>query len=117
MQRALPVAVKFLHKGNKELSRNMASYLSLAAIEHASLLTPHVQPIMDSIISGDLFIDKVYQLFMLIFLLQEIIRCVEFLHKFMKYHQNHFKDMRWLWFPFCHIVIIKKNLRYYICFR
>lgn len=52
MQRALPVAVKFLHKGNKELSRNMASYLSLAAMEHASLLTPHVQPIMDSIISG-----------------------------------------------------------------
>lgn len=52
MERALPVAVKFLHKGNKELSRNMASYLSLAAIEHASLLSPHVQPIMDSIISG-----------------------------------------------------------------
>lgn len=52
MQRALPVAVKFLHKGNRELSRHMASYLSLAAIEHASLLTPHVQPIMDSIISG-----------------------------------------------------------------
>ncbi|XP_044754125.1 protein melted isoform X2 [Coccinella septempunctata] len=53
MQRALPVAVKFLHKGNKELSRNMASYLTLAALEHASLLTPHVQPIMDSIISGN----------------------------------------------------------------
>ncbi|CAH1154096.1 unnamed protein product [Phaedon cochleariae] len=53
MLRALPVAVKFLHKGNKELSRNMASYLSLAAMEHASLLTPHVQPIMDSIISGN----------------------------------------------------------------
>ncbi|XP_018334236.1 protein melted isoform X2 [Agrilus planipennis] len=53
MQRALPVAVKFLHKGNKELSRNMASYLSLAAIEYASLLSPHVQPIMDSIISGN----------------------------------------------------------------
>lgn len=53
MQRALPVAVKFLHKGNRELSRNMASYLSLAAIEHAALLTPHVQPIMDSIISGE----------------------------------------------------------------
>ncbi|XP_050304689.1 protein melted [Anthonomus grandis grandis] len=53
MQRALPVAVKFLHKGNKELFRNMASYLSLAAMEHASLLTPHVQPIMDSIISGN----------------------------------------------------------------
>lgn len=53
MQRALSVAVKFLHKGNKELSRNMASYLSLAAIEHTSLLSPHVQPIMDSIISGN----------------------------------------------------------------
>ncbi|CAH0555735.1 unnamed protein product [Brassicogethes aeneus] len=53
MERALPVAVKFLHKGNKELSRNMASYLSLAAMEHANLLTPHVQPIMDSIISGN----------------------------------------------------------------
>nr|XP_022918426.1 protein melted [Onthophagus taurus] len=53
MQRALPVAVKFLHKGNKELSRNMASYISLAAIDHASLLSPHVQPIMDSIISGN----------------------------------------------------------------
>lgn len=52
MERALPVAVKFLHKGNKELSRNMASYLSLAAIDHANLLSPHVQPIMDSIISG-----------------------------------------------------------------
>lgn len=52
MHRALPVAVKFLHKGNKELSRNMASYLSLASMEHALLLTPHVQPIMDSIISG-----------------------------------------------------------------
>lgn len=55
MERALPVAVKFLHKGNKELSRNMASYLSLAAMEHATLLTPHVQPIMDSIISGKRF--------------------------------------------------------------
>lgn len=53
MQRAIPVAVKFLHKGNKELSRNMASYLSLAAIEHAYLLSSHVQPIMDSIISGN----------------------------------------------------------------
>ncbi|KAI4461099.1 veph-a/melted [Holotrichia oblita] len=53
MQRALPVAVKFLHKGNRELSRNMASYLSLAAIDHATLLSPHVQPIMDSIISGN----------------------------------------------------------------
>lgn len=52
MEVALPVTVKFLHKGNKELSRNLARYLSLAAIEHASLLSPHVQPVLDSIISG-----------------------------------------------------------------
>jgi hypothetical protein len=52
MKRALPVAVKFLHKGNKELSRNMSSYLSLAAIENADLLAKHIQLIIDSIISG-----------------------------------------------------------------
>lgn len=49
MQIALPVAVKFLQKGNAELSRNLASYLSLAAIKYALLLSPHVQPILDSI--------------------------------------------------------------------
>lgn len=54
MEAVLPVAVKFLHKGNRELSRNMARYLSLAAIHHSKLLRPHVQPIMDSIISGNL---------------------------------------------------------------
>lgn len=52
MALALPVAVKFLHKGNKELSRNMSSYLSLAAIEAADLLAMHIQPIIDSVISG-----------------------------------------------------------------
>jgi len=55
MKRALPVAVKFLHKGNKELSRNMSSYLSLAAIENADLLAKHIQLIIDSIISGNKF--------------------------------------------------------------
>ncbi len=43
MELALPVSVKFLHKGNRELSRNMSSYLSLAAIEHAELLARHLQ--------------------------------------------------------------------------
>lgn len=43
MHLALPVSVKFLHKGNKELSRNVASYLSMAAIENADLLAPHIQ--------------------------------------------------------------------------
>lgn len=52
MKLALPVAVKFLHRGNKELSRNLSSYLSLAAINNAELLAVHVQPIIDSIISG-----------------------------------------------------------------
>ena len=53
MQLALPVSVKFLHKGNRELSRNMSSYLSLAAIENAELLAKHIQPIIDSVISGE----------------------------------------------------------------
>lgn len=52
MKRALPIAVKFLHKGNRELSRNMAPYLSLAAIDNADLLSKHIQLIIDSIISG-----------------------------------------------------------------
>lgn len=53
MEIALPVAVKFLQKGNRELSKNLASYLSLAAIEYAYLLSPHVQPILDSIVAGN----------------------------------------------------------------
>ena len=35
MRLAVPVAVKLLHRGNKELSRNLSSYLSLAAINNA----------------------------------------------------------------------------------
>lgn len=53
MEIALPVAVKFLQKGNRELSKNLASYLSLAAIEYAYLLSPHIQPILDSIVAGN----------------------------------------------------------------
>lgn len=49
MERALPIAVKFLQKGNKELSKNLASYLSLAAIEYSYLLGPHILQILDSI--------------------------------------------------------------------
>ncbi|XP_071445724.1 protein melted [Hetaerina americana] len=59
MKCALPVAVKFLHKGNRELSRNMSSYLSLAAIENADLLSQHIQPIIDSIISGNYALARV----------------------------------------------------------
>ncbi|CAG4907316.1 protein melted isoform X1 [Colias croceus] len=53
MELFLPVAVQFLHKGNREISRHMARYLSLAAVHHAVLLKPHVQTIMDSIMSGN----------------------------------------------------------------
>lgn len=59
MKKALPVAVKFLHKGNKELSRNMSSYLSLAAIENAELLSQHIQLIIDSIISGNYTLSRI----------------------------------------------------------
>ncbi|KPP61339.1 hypothetical protein Z043_120568 [Scleropages formosus] len=38
MALAVPVAVKFLRGGDRELSRNMSSYLSLAAIGKAELL-------------------------------------------------------------------------------
>ncbi|XP_067644186.1 protein melted [Eurosta solidaginis] len=53
MKISLPVAVQFLPKGNRELSRNLASYLSLAAIDYAYLLSPHVSSIMDSIMAGN----------------------------------------------------------------
>ena len=59
MRLALPVSVKFLHKGNKDLSRNMSSYLSLAAIENAELLAQHIQPIIDSVISGNYSLARV----------------------------------------------------------
>ena len=59
MQSALPVAVKFLHKGNRVLSRNMSSYLSLAAIDNAELLAKHIQPIIDSVISGNYSLARV----------------------------------------------------------
>uniref|UniRef100_T1KIX5 PH domain-containing protein n=1 Tax=Tetranychus urticae TaxID=32264 RepID=T1KIX5_TETUR len=53
MRIAVPVAIKLLHRGNKELSRNLSSYLSLAAINNAEVLSPHIQPIIDSIIGGN----------------------------------------------------------------
>jgi len=59
MELALPVAVKFLHKGNRELSRNLSSYLSLAAINNSDLIAQHVQPIIDSFISGNYSLARV----------------------------------------------------------
>ncbi|XP_055627442.1 protein melted [Toxorhynchites rutilus septentrionalis] len=53
MEVTLPVAVKFLNKGNLELSRNLASYLSSAAIEYSYLLSPYVKLILDSLLNGN----------------------------------------------------------------
>lgn len=49
---AVPVAVRFLHRGNRELSRNMSSYLSLAAIAKADLLAEHTEAITLSVLGG-----------------------------------------------------------------
>ncbi|XP_042270537.1 ventricular zone-expressed PH domain-containing protein isoform X7 [Thunnus maccoyii] len=50
---AVPVAVRFLQRGNKELSRNMSSYLSLAAIAKADLLAEHTEAITLSVLGGN----------------------------------------------------------------
>ncbi|XP_030622379.1 ventricular zone-expressed PH domain-containing protein isoform X2 [Chanos chanos] len=53
MELAVPVAVRFLRQGNKELSRNMSSYLSLAAIAKAELLAPHTEAMIHSALGGN----------------------------------------------------------------
>ncbi|KFP78186.1 Ventricular zone-expressed PH domain-containing protein 1 [Acanthisitta chloris] len=53
MALAVPVAVKFLQRGNKELCRNMSSYLSLAAIAKADLLAEHTDTIVNSVLQGN----------------------------------------------------------------
>ncbi|NXX24125.1 MELT protein, partial [Nicator chloris] len=53
MALAVPVAVKFLQRGNKELCRNMSSYLSLAAIAEAELLAEHTETILSSVLQGN----------------------------------------------------------------
>ena len=53
MELSLPTAVKFLHQNNKELSRNLSSYLALAAIDNSKLLAKHIVAILQSIISGE----------------------------------------------------------------
>ncbi|XP_014393443.1 PREDICTED: ventricular zone-expressed PH domain-containing protein homolog 1 isoform X4 [Myotis brandtii] len=50
MALAIPIAVKFLHRSNKELCRNMSNYLSLAAITKADLLADHTEVIVKSIL-------------------------------------------------------------------
>uniref|UniRef100_A0A4W3GAT4 Ventricular zone expressed PH domain-containing 1 n=1 Tax=Callorhinchus milii TaxID=7868 RepID=A0A4W3GAT4_CALMI len=53
MALGVPVAVKFLQMGNKELCHNMSSYLSLAAIGKPDLLARHTQTIVNSVLQGN----------------------------------------------------------------
>lgn len=59
MEVALPVVIPFLNKENKELSKNLASYLSLAAIEYKSLLSPYVEIILNSLLNGNHSLSRV----------------------------------------------------------
>ena len=61
MDLALPVAVRFLGQGNKELGRNMTSYLSLAAIDNSQTLAANIKPVIDSVVNGK-SITLVYEL-------------------------------------------------------
>ncbi|XP_073530883.1 ventricular zone-expressed PH domain-containing protein homolog 1 isoform X2 [Phyllobates terribilis] len=53
MSLAVPVAIRFLQRGNKELCRNMSSYISLVAIAKADLLVDHAETIIKSILQGN----------------------------------------------------------------
>ncbi|XP_044145306.1 ventricular zone-expressed PH domain-containing protein homolog 1 [Bufo gargarizans] len=53
MTLAVPVAIRFLQRGNKELCRNMSSYISLVAIAKADLLADHTETIIKSILQGN----------------------------------------------------------------
>lgn len=59
MEKCLPIAVKFLDKENDEMSKNLASYLSLAAIEYTNLLVPYVDIILRSLINGNYSLSRV----------------------------------------------------------
>lgn len=61
---AVPVAVRFLLRGNRELSRNMSSYLSLAAIAEADLLAEHTEAITVSVLGGRIHTHTHTQLFL-----------------------------------------------------
>ncbi|XP_066221975.1 ventricular zone-expressed PH domain-containing protein homolog 1 [Saccopteryx leptura] len=59
MALAIPIAVRFLHRGNKELCRNMSIYLSLAAITQANLLAEHTEVIVKNILQGNAMLLRV----------------------------------------------------------
>ncbi|XP_022345300.2 ventricular zone-expressed PH domain-containing protein homolog 1-like [Crassostrea virginica] len=59
MTMAIPVVVNFLSSDNKELSRNVSSYLSLAALDNADLLAKHMEIILNSIFRGNYILSTV----------------------------------------------------------
>ncbi|XP_047419348.1 ventricular zone-expressed PH domain-containing protein homolog 1 isoform X2 [Sciurus carolinensis] len=59
MALAIPIAVKFLHRGSKELCRSMSNYLCLAAITKADLLAEHTEVIVRSILQGNAMLLRV----------------------------------------------------------
>ncbi|XP_078266241.1 ventricular zone-expressed PH domain-containing protein isoform X3 [Rhinoraja longicauda] len=59
MHLAVPVAVKFLEMGNRELSHNMSNYLSLAAIGKPDILAKHTPMIVNSVLHGNVVLLRV----------------------------------------------------------
>ena len=45
--------------GNQDLSRNLSSYMSLAVIENADILSRYIQPVLDSVITGNYSLARV----------------------------------------------------------
>ncbi|XP_063409300.1 ventricular zone-expressed PH domain-containing protein homolog 1-like isoform X1 [Mytilus trossulus] len=59
MSLAIPVVVNFLRCNNKELTRNVSSYLSLAALDNADTLAKYVDLIISTILRGNYFLSTV----------------------------------------------------------
>uniref|UniRef100_I3MNE4 Protein melted homolog n=1 Tax=Ictidomys tridecemlineatus TaxID=43179 RepID=I3MNE4_ICTTR len=59
MALAIPIAVRFLHRGSRELRRSLSNYLCLAAIAKAELLAEHTEVIVRSILQGNTMLLRV----------------------------------------------------------
>nr|KAG5704369.1 hypothetical protein BaRGS_031075 [Batillaria attramentaria] len=59
MRLAIPAVVKLLDCDNKDLSRSVSSYLSLAAIDNADLLAEHTTIIVSSVLNGNYLLGQV----------------------------------------------------------
>ncbi|PIK58866.1 putative ventricular zone-expressed PH domain-containing protein 1 [Apostichopus japonicus] len=53
LQQILDVAVCFLHQGNREITRNVTSYLALAAIQNIQLMSLHTSSLISSVLKGN----------------------------------------------------------------